>query len=66
MVPAVLVAMKTISASYSGIPVLKGLPVPSDVYKMVPYIATLVVLAFTSRRSQAPRASGVPYDKGAR
>ena len=58
--------MKTVAASYSGIPVLKDLGIPSDIYKMIPYIATMVVLAFTSRRSPAPRASGVPYDKGAR
>ncbi len=58
--------MKTIAASYSGLSFLKGLPIPSDVYKMIPYIATLIVLAFTSKNSQAPRASGVPYDKGSR
>ena len=58
--------MKTIAASYSGLPLLKDLPIPSDIYKMIPYIATLIVLAFTSRKSQAPRASGVPYDKGSR
>lgn len=58
--------MKTIAASYSGIPFLFNLGVPSDIYKMVPFIATMVVLAFTSKKSQAPRASGVPYDKGAR
>lgn len=58
--------MKAIAAAYSGIPFLAGLNIPSNVYKMVPYIATLVVLAFTSKKSQAPRASGVPYDKGAR
>ena len=58
--------MKTIAASYSGIAALKDLPIPSDVYKMIPYIATLIVLAFSSKSSQAPRASGVPYDKGSR
>ncbi len=58
--------MKTVASSYSGIPFLKDLGIPSDIYKMIPFIATMVVLAFTSRRSQAPRASGVPYDKGAR
>ena len=58
--------MKTIAASYSGLSFLKNLPIPSDVYKMIPYIATLIVLAFTSKNSQAPRASGVPYDKGSR
>jgi simple sugar transport system permease protein len=58
--------MKTIASAYSGIPVLKGLPIPSDIYKMIPYIATLAVLAISSKNSQAPRASGVPYDKGSR
>ncbi len=58
--------MKTIASAYSGISFLKALQIPSDIYKMVPYITTLVVLAFTSKNSQAPRASGVPYDKGGR
>ena len=58
--------MKTLASAYSGIPFLASLSIPSDFYKMFPYIATLVVLAFTSKNSQAPRASGVPYDKGGR
>lgn len=58
--------MKTIASTYSGIPFLKTLPVSSDIYKMIPYIMTLVVLAFTSKNSGAPRASGVPYDKSVR
>jgi len=58
--------MKTVASAYSGISFLQGLPIPSDIYKMIPYVATLVVLAFTSKRSQAPRASGVPYDRGGR
>lgn len=58
--------MKTIAAAYSGIPQLLALGIPSEIYKMIPYIATLVVLAFTSKNSQAPLASGVPYDKGSR
>lgn len=58
--------MKTIAAAYSGIPFLNDLNMSNDIYKMIPYIATLVVLAFTSKKSQAPRAEGIPYDKGAR
>ncbi len=58
--------MKTIASAYSGISFLKGLPIPSDIYKMIPYIMTLVVLAFTSKKSQAPKASGVPYDRSGR
>ncbi|MDR0442061.1 MAG: ABC transporter permease [Treponema sp.] len=58
--------MKAISSSYSGISFMHAVPIPSYVYKMIPYIATLVVLAFSSKKSQAPRAAGIPYDKGRR
>jgi simple sugar transport system permease protein len=58
--------MKAISSSYSGISFMSAIPIPSYVYKMIPYIATLIVLAFSSGRSQAPRAEGIPYDKGRR
>lgn len=58
--------MKTIASAYSAIPLLKTLPIPNEVYKMIPYIATLIVLAFLSKDSQAPRAEGIPYDKGSR
>ena len=58
--------MKTVASAYSGIPFLANLGIPNDVYKMVPYVATLIVLAFTSKNSMAPRAEGIPYDKGSR
>lgn len=58
--------MKTLASAYSAIPVLKSLSLPNEFYKMFPYIATLVVLAFTSKNSQAPKAVGIPYDKGSR
>ncbi len=58
--------MKTISAVYSGIPILVGLGIPSNIYKMIPYVATLILLAFTGKNSQAPKAEGIPYDKGSR
>ena len=37
-----------------------------NVYKMLPYIIFLVVLAFISQKSRAPKAEGIPYDKGQR
>lgn len=58
--------MKTFASAYSGIPFLKNLPISNEVYKMIPYIATLIVLSFFSKSSQAPRAEGIPYDKGSR
>nr|WP_317324135.1 ABC transporter permease [uncultured Flavonifractor sp.] len=58
--------MKTLSVTYANIPFLAGLGWSSDIYKMIPYVATLIVLAFTSKKSAAPRAEGIPYDKGER
>ena len=58
--------MKTLASAYSGIPILANLPIPNSIYKMIPYITTIIVLAFTSKNSQAPKASGIPYDKGMR
>ena len=40
-------------------------PVPSQIYKILPYIVTVVVLIFSSlrnnREKQPPAALGVPY-----
>ena len=58
--------MKTLLVSYGLIPGIKDLALSGEIYKMVPYIATLIVLAFTSKNSAAPRAEGIPYDKGQR
>ena len=38
----------------------------SNIYNMMPFIASMVILAFTSKNSQAPKAEGIPYDKGSR
>ncbi len=64
---------KCIAASYTtidingdGVYALAQLGVSPHVYRMLPYIITLVVLAFTSKKSRAPKAEGIPYDKGAR
>lgn len=35
-------------------------------YLVLPYVVCLVVLCFTSRKSKAPKAEGIPYDKGLR
>ena len=51
---------------YSGLGFMMALNIPSVVYNMLPYIISLVVLAFTSKKSRAPKAEGIPYDKGSR
>lgn len=57
---------KMLAAAYSGIPLLSSLPISNNVYKMIPYIITLVALVFASKHSHAPKASGQPYDAGRR
>lgn len=55
---------RALSNVYTGYELLRVLNLPSTVYNMLPYIISLIVLAFTSRHSKAPKAGGVPYDKG--
>ena len=64
---------KCIAAAYSsidingdGIYMLADIGISSHLYRMLPYIVTLTVLAFTSKKSRAPKAEGIPYDKGTR
>ena len=64
---------KCIAASYSsldingdGIYLLKELNLSPNFYRLLLYLITLVVLAFTSKNSRALKAEGVPYDKGSR
>ena len=56
---------RAIADAYMGFDVLVNL-VPGEFYKMLPYIISLIVLAFTSGKSKAPKAEGIPYDKGMR
>lgn len=58
--------MATIAASYSAIPFLNNLGLPKEIYSMLPYIATLILLMFTSKSSNNPKAAGEIYDKSKR
>lgn len=51
---------------YTGFGFLVALDIPSSIYNMLPYIISLAVLAFTSGKSRAPKAEGIPYDQGQR
>ncbi len=57
---------RALSNTYTGFPFLVSLNLPGNVYNMMPYIVCLIVLAFTSKASRAPKAEGIPYDKGSR
>ena len=54
------------SSSLSFLPKFEGVKEISNFYQMLPYIVTMIVLIFTSKNSQAPKAEGIPYDKGSR
>ncbi len=65
--------LKCIGATYAsldinadGIYALKELGLPIYFYNIIPYVVVLLVLAFTSKHSRAPKAEGIPYDKGQR
>ena len=64
---------KCVAAGYSSIDInndgvflLAEIGISAHLYRMLPYVITLVVLAFTSHKSRAPKAEGIPYDKGQR
>jgi simple sugar transport system permease protein len=64
---------KCIAAGYGSIDIngdgvfmLKEIGISSHLYRMLPYLITLIVLSFTSKKSRAPKAEGIPYDKGSR
>ena len=57
---------RALSNVYFGFDFLVSLHIPGSVYNMLPYIISLIVLAFTSKKSRAPKAEGIPYDKGQR
>lgn len=62
------VIYKQLSINIGGneVKLLEALNLPVYFYNMIPYIVVLVVLAFTSKKSRAPKAEGIPYDKGSR
>lgn len=57
---------RALSNVYPGIEFFANLNLNSAIYNMLPYVISLIILAFTSKKSRAPKAEGIPYDKGAR
>ena len=57
---------RALSNVYTGFDALVALKLPSTLYNMLPYIISLIVLIFVSKKSRAPKAEGIPYDKGQR
>lgn len=57
---------KSLANIYDSIGWLNALHLTKEMYNMMPFVASMVVLAFTSKKSRAPKAEGIPYDKGQR
>jgi len=50
---------------YSLIPGLETFSL-GYLFRMFPYVATIIALILTSNKSRVPKASGIPYDQGSR
>ncbi|MBQ4266341.1 MAG: ABC transporter permease [Clostridia bacterium] len=57
---------KSLANIASSIPMMAALGWTQNMYNMIPFIASMIILAFTSKKSRAPKAEGIPYDKGSR
>lgn len=57
---------RTIASAYSAIGFLRDLDLDTEIYQMIPFVITLIVLAITSRNSRAPKAIGQIYEMGKR
>ncbi len=63
---AVFFAVFRSLANIADSTVLSNLGLSKNIYSMMPFIASMIILAFTSKNSRAPKAEGIPYDKGQR
>lgn len=54
------------SASIPFMPKFENVKSSEYIYLMIPYVVTMIVLILTSKKSRAPKAEGITYDKGAR
>ena len=67
---ALFFALFKVIGSYSGsipfLPSFSNIKYSQYLYQMLPYLVTMIILVFTSKKSRAPKAEGIPYDKGSR
>jgi ABC-type uncharacterized transport system permease subunit len=67
---ALFFALFKVIGSYSGsipfLPSFSGIKYSQYIYQMLPYAVTMIILVFTSKKSRAPKAEGIPYDKSSR
>lgn len=59
-------ALSGMASTIPFLPKFDGVNQNFYIYLMLPYIITIIILAFTSKKSKGPKAAGIPYDKGLR
>ncbi len=55
--------LRVLANLHDSIGVLSNVALPSEIYRLMPYLFTLIILAFFSKESQAPQALGDAYDQ---
>ena len=63
---ALFKVISSMSGSIPFLPSLENIKSSEYIYLMLPYIITMLILILTSKKSRAPKAEGIPYDKGSR
>jgi len=63
---AIFKSLSGMSGSIPFLPSFENVKESLYIYLMIPYIVTMIILALTSKKSRAPKAEGIPYDKGSR
>lgn len=53
--------LKALSSVYSSLPFFGDIQLPAEFYRLMPYLVTLIVLTISSKKSEAPKALGIPY-----
>ena len=57
---ALFKVIAALNSTLTFLPKFEGVKEISNFYQMLPYIVTMIVLIFTSKNSQAPKAEGHP------
>ncbi|MCL2695615.1 MAG: ABC transporter permease [Clostridiales bacterium] len=67
---ALFFALFKVMGNYAGVipflPSFEGIKFNAWIYNILPYVVTMFLLVLTSKRSRAPKAEGIPYDKSTR
>ena len=60
---SIFAVLRVLANMHDSLDVLSAVQLPGQIYRLLPYLFTLVILAFFSKQSQAPQAIGQPYDQ---